>query len=337
MATKGYNSYHGRSPVWKKILIIILVLLLLAGGVFLYCQNHLVYDENGKVHLELPFFSKKEPQPQQDPEKDPEDVDFLREEPQGPILEKIGAKELAVNALEQDVTAIVSGGEKTIVVDVKLADGSFTYQPAFPVEGASVGSVISRENLKKLAEADKYVIARVSALGDTAYANAHVEAAGLLRTWDEWLWYDYSSECWLDLTKPLTQSYVKQVCKDLTDLGVDEIMLENFGWPSVGNMPAMLVPEGTDKPAVITAFVKELRETLPKTTAVSVAINRNAPENSGLTAAVLAEFDRIYADPEKVDMDALAAAMPADFKREAQLVQLVTQAPAAGSYVLINE
>ena len=91
MATKGYNSYHGRSPVWKKILIIILVLLLLAGGAFLYCQNHLVYDENGKVHLELPFFSKKEPQPQQDPEKDPEDVDFLREEPQGPILEKIGA------------------------------------------------------------------------------------------------------------------------------------------------------------------------------------------------------------------------------------------------------
>ena len=49
MATKGYNSYHGRTPLWKKILIPILVLLLLAGGAFLYCQNHLVYDENGKV------------------------------------------------------------------------------------------------------------------------------------------------------------------------------------------------------------------------------------------------------------------------------------------------
>ena len=337
MATKGYNSYHGRSPAWKKILIVILVLPLLGGGAFLYCQNHLVYDDDGKVHLELPFFGKKEEQPQPQPTQDPDDVDFRREEPQGPVIERIEATELAGGALEQDVSALLAGEEKTIVVNAKLADGSFTYQPAFPVEGASVGSVISRENLKKLAEADKYVIARVSALGDTAYANAHVEAAGLLRTWDEWLWYDYSSECWLDLTKPLTQSYVKQVCKDLTDLGVDEIMLENFGWPSVGNMPAMLVPEGTDKPAVITAFVKDLRETLPKTTAVSVAINRNAPENSGLTAAVLAEFDRIYADPEKVDMDALAAAMPADFKREAQLVQLVTQAPAAGSYVLINE
>ena len=39
MATKGYNSYHGRTPLWKKILIPILVLLLLAGGAFLYCQN----------------------------------------------------------------------------------------------------------------------------------------------------------------------------------------------------------------------------------------------------------------------------------------------------------
>ena len=49
MATKGYNSYHGRTPLWKKILIVVLVLLLLGGGAFLYCQNHLVYDENGQV------------------------------------------------------------------------------------------------------------------------------------------------------------------------------------------------------------------------------------------------------------------------------------------------
>ena len=91
--------------------------------------------------------------------------------------------------------------------------------------------------------------------------------------------------------------------------------------------------------------MKELRETLPKTTAVSVLIGTNAPENSGLTPAVLAEFDRVYADPENVDVEALAATMPADFKREAQLVQLVTAAqlaqmnqttPYTGSYVLVN-
>lgn len=101
-------------------------------------------------------------------------------------------------------------------------------------------------------------------------------------------------------------------------------------------MPAMVVPEGTDKPAVITEFLKALREELPKTTALSVLLSRNAPENSGLTGDVLAQFDRIYADPEEVDLTALTATLPADFKRESQLVQWVTTAPASGSYVLAH-
>lgn len=337
MATKGYNSYHGRTPLWKKILIVILVLLLLGGGAFLYCQNHLVYDEDGKVRLELPFLNKKQEQTQPaGDEQNPDDVDFRREEPQGPVIERIGATELAAGALEQDASAALPADVKTVVVDVKLADGTFAYQPAFPVTGAETGSAMSRENLKKLAESDRYVIARISALGDTAYAREHVEDAGLLRTWDQWLWYDYSSECWLDLTKPLTQTYVKQVCKDLADLGVDEILLENFGWPAVGNMSAMVVPEGTDKPAVITTCLSDIRQELPKTTAVSVLLGRNAPENSGLTPSVLALFDRVYADPEELDVEALCAAMPGEFNRETQLVQMVTAAPAAGSYVLVN-
>lgn len=335
MATKGYNSYHGRTPLWKKILIPILVLLLLAGGVFLYCQNHLVYDDSGKVHLDIPFLNKKDNQPQKSEDTpDPGDVDFTREEPQAPVIEPIGTAALADGVLEQDVSALLSGSDKTLVLTLKLSNGSYTYQPSFQAEG-SVGSAVSTENLKKLTASDKYVIARISALGDTTYAANHVDDAGLLRTWDEWLWYDYDGQCWLDLTKPMTQAYLKQVCKDLADLGVDEIVLDNFAWPAVGNLDAVLVPDGTDKAAVVTAFLQPLRETLPKTTALSVSIDRNAPEDTGLTPAVLATFDRIYADPEEVDLDALVASLPADFKRESRLVQLVTAAPASGSYVII--
>ena len=118
---------------------------------------------------------------------------------------------------------------------------------------------------------------------------------------------------------------------------MDEIVLDNFGWPAVGNMDAMLVPDGTDKPAVLTSLIAALRENLPKTTALSVLLSRNAPENSGLTSDVLAQFDRIYADPEEVDLNALASSLPADFQRESQLVQLVTAAPASGSYILIHD
>lgn len=337
MATKGYNSYHGRTPLWKKILIPILVLLLLAGGAFLYCQNHLVYDENGKVHLDLPFLNKKDDQTKTpDDSPNPDDVDFTRDEPQGPTIEVIHATAQPDSALEQDVTALISGSDKTVVLTLKLPDGTFTYQPSFQAEG-SVGSAVSTENLKKLTASDKYVIARISALGDTTYANNHVDDAGLLRTWDEWLWYDYSRQCWLDPAKAPAQAYLKQVCKDLADLGVDEIVLDNFGWPAVGNMDAMLVPDGTDKPAVLTSLIAALRETLPKTTALSVAIEKNAPENSGLTPAILALFDRIYADSETVDLAALTATLPADFNAETRLVQLTQTPPATGSYVIVSD
>ena len=67
----------------------------------------------------------------------------------------IGLTATNVPIKDTDVSALLAGEEKTIVVNAKLADGSFTYQPAFPVEGASTGSVISRENLKKLGDSDK--------------------------------------------------------------------------------------------------------------------------------------------------------------------------------------
>ena len=97
------------------------------------------------------------------------------------------------------------------------------------------------------------------------------------------------------------------------------------------------MPDGTDKPAVLTSLIAALRETLPKTTALSVSIEKNAPENSGLTPAVLALFDRIYADSETVDLAALTATLPADFNAETRLVQLTQTPPATGSYVIVSD
>lgn len=167
--------------MWKKILIVVLVLLLLGGGAFLYCQNHLVYDENGRCTWSCHLSARRSLRPSPPGgEQDPNDIDFTREEPQGPVIETIAAKELAANALESDPSATLPAEQKTVVLDVKLADGTYTYKPSFQAAG-TVGSAVSTENLKKLTAADKYVIARVSALGDTAYAKAHVEDAGLLR------------------------------------------------------------------------------------------------------------------------------------------------------------
>ena len=73
-----------------------------------------------------------------DDSPNPDDVDFTRDEPQGPTIEVIHATAQPDSALEQDVTALISGSDKTVVLTLKLPDGTFTYQPSFQAEG-SVG------------------------------------------------------------------------------------------------------------------------------------------------------------------------------------------------------
>lgn len=61
MTTKGYHRYRGRNTRGKVALVVVLVLILLAAVAYLLTQEYVVYDDEGKAHLELPW-SRKEPE-----------------------------------------------------------------------------------------------------------------------------------------------------------------------------------------------------------------------------------------------------------------------------------
>lgn len=340
MATKGYNSYHGRMPTGKKILIVVLVILLLGACAFLYCQNHLVYDDSGKVHLELPFGKKDDPGKDSSDGADSQpDVPLEREEPQRPTIDVVHGQELSSNVLTQDPAAVLqeAAATDTLVINVKLSDGSFTYQPAFQVASrADSGDALDTEHLKTLLASGKHTVARVSALCDTAFAYDHVDEAGLKRTTDGWLWYDYNSQCWLDPASTVTADYLKQVCRELAEMGFDEILLDWFGYPTYGRTDLLDVAADVDREKVLTDLVSAVREALPKITAVSVVLREDDPEVSGLTPTLLASFDRIYADSYTVDCDALVKKLPESFKSETQLVKMVREAQSSGSYMIVQ-
>ena len=60
MATKGYNSYHGRMSGGKIVLIVVLALVLVGAVAYLALQNYVVYDEAGNATIDLPFFHRKD-------------------------------------------------------------------------------------------------------------------------------------------------------------------------------------------------------------------------------------------------------------------------------------
>ena len=80
--TRGYRSYRGRTPKGKIALTVVLVLVILVSAAVIWVQNYVVYDEDGRAHLELPWQAEETPPVQ---EGDPsEDVEIIVQEPERP-------------------------------------------------------------------------------------------------------------------------------------------------------------------------------------------------------------------------------------------------------------
>lgn len=338
MATRGYNRYRGRASSGKKLLIAGLTLVLLAALVFLFCQNYVVYDGEGHVHLELPWNKESAASPEQENPISPDDVEIKVDEPERPKVEELQIKELPFDRMEQDAGDLLK--DKALVVNVKGIDGSIAYDTAVKLpDGVTQGSTVALNNLKTLLAGDTYTVARISCFADTAYAQAQMEQAGLMRDDKGDVWYDIDGESWLDPTKAGTLTYITALCKECVELGFDEIMLDYFSYPTTGNVSRIFYGEGTDKTAALAEFAQKLREALPQSTVLSTVLYAPLSENgddSGLTAALLSEnFDRIYVDGEAVDVSALSAALPADYVVPGRIVPMVTQPAKSGSYLIM--
>ena len=269
MGTRGYHSYRGRGSTGKKVLAIVLGVILVAAGAFLLLQNrYVVYDENGNAHWELPFGKNKD----DGGTPMPDDVVIVREEPQRPQLTELHAQLLTENALRRDAQTVLSQHPDALVIDVKLRDGTVTYQTS--VDGGqyvTVGDESSLENLRTLLQSDRWTVARISALADHAYAKARRDETALRRE-DGGLWYDYDSMCWLDPNKPETQQYLADLCAECASLGFDEILLDQFTYPTVGRLDRLQTGD-VEKTAVLAALTVRLREAIPKTTALSIELH----------------------------------------------------------------
>ena len=212
----------------------------------------------------------------------------------------------------------LADGYDGVILPMKTADGALGFVSALPLAadaGASSGDPDRNEVLRALNDTPGlYTVAQVSCLRDSALVR---EEPGLsLHRVSGSPWLDESRQGWLDPAQPQVQSYLIGLCRELAQLGFDEILLTDCGFPTQGDLDSLRAVE--EKEETLETFCRQLQGALADTpVTLSVMGQRDsvtADPVSGQTTALLATFGRVWTQAE--DQEALAAfdpvVLPAD-------------------------
>ncbi len=245
-------SYHGKLRL-KRLGIALGILLLIAAIVlvcwFVWVQRYIVYTREGVVFdfdrstLDLEY-KDHNAQPQRP--QIPLDI-FINdgsEDQKDPNQEDNGI----LSGVYVDTALLLKGIDKVrealgtvtadmaVMLDVKSKFGNFYYTTA--INGASQSDSISAPEMdafiQELRKTDCYLIARLPAFRDSAFALLN-QPCGLPLA-SGVLWTDEDKCYWLNPTKDAVLSNLVQICRELRELGFDEVVFCDFSIPDSGRI-----------------------------------------------------------------------------------------------------
>ena len=335
MKIKGYSGYHGRRKKQKVLITLVLIVAVLLCGAFLLLQDYFVYDDSGKISLDLPFFDRGgEDSPTVDEDEVTIDIVTPDEKPSSlREVKELHARMVGSLVLKRDPEkTLESTPEEDIVIEVKRVNGSITYASEANIpEEVDVTGGDTMTNLKAILAGDKYVVGRMSTFCDSYFVRAYRDAA-LCRD-NGGYWYDADSRTWLDPTHPQTTAYITSLCQELTALGFDELMLDHFAYPVTGNTAAIDGLAQTDREAVLADFIAALRANLPEGTVLGIVLRNDLSAEDGINAELITTyFDRVYV-AANVDITALQEELGEGYGAE-RIVAMTGKAPESGSYMI---
>lgn len=252
----GYQSYSGRRPsrsgaVLKWIIVFLTAVLVVAVAIYLWMQNNLVYDDNG-VYLPLPWKQQEASQPPAvsptgpvtpSPTDAPPTDSFLVIESPSPSLTPRDLAKETLKAVEVTPQALLDGtaaglaenaGGNAVLVTMKNDDGTLNYvsevELAVTLNASGSDPAVNRA-IQALTRGDCYTIARVSCFRDEIMGGI---AAYALLSNSGYRWRDFDGIRWSCVGKSATRDYITAICEELAELGFDEILLTNCGYPPNG-------------------------------------------------------------------------------------------------------
>lgn len=230
-----------------------------------------------------------------------EDAAVLQTSAPGEILEPeeaAPARVLTLTTEQLDETETLALGYDAVILPMQNEDGSLNYVSNLPLaveSGASWGDPVRNQMLRTLNErADIHTVAEISCLRDQVLIQN--DPALSLRRVSGSPWRDGAGYGWLDPGEARVESYLIGVCRELADLGFDEIVLTHCAYPTEGAVEC-LKPLG-DKTGTLEQFVRRLQGAVADwETEVSLraCADVDRPNNaSGQTEALLAVGARVW-------------------------------------------
>ena len=333
-STYGYDSYRGRSKtrtVLMALIVILLIVLVLAVAAFFLLQDRVYYGDDGKAHIDLPsFLQRAEAEPTPHPVQSQDVVIVTPEPTPEPTAQPLFYPVALPRGALTDGTAqaqMEAAGGNALLFDMKDDEGTLGYVSDLPQAisaGASAATPGLNEAIRTLNGTEGlYTVARVACFRDNLTPKMNNTLA--LRS-PIGNWRDKEVVRWLSVEVPAARDYVSGVCRELAELGFDEILLDYVGFPTAldGDLGNLVVGERydpADLSSAVEEFCQEVRQALEDYPDVKLAVSVSAGlfagegDKSGQSLELLGRYaDRVYL-PGPAD----AAAAKAYEKAQAEL------------------
>ena len=314
MRRNGYDSYHGRNrfATFLKILIAVLALILiLVLAALFFLEPYIVYSADG-VRLELPFLQERQ---EEEPgvSQPPVVVSTAQPTATAPVVEQSDFRGITLdgNALYDGTAAAQAeqAGANAVIFDMKADDGALAYISQLEMAqtaGMSAEDPAINAAIQLLTTSELYTVARVSCFRDNSvprWSNSWaVRSSG-------GNWRDEGDSRWLSVANEEARAYVVGICQELAELGFDELLLDNCGFPVAGRLDRIQTGDNYDPENLtgpVEAFFQELTAALAdypelKLSVVTTPTLLSGEEDgSGLTLSLLEERAcRVLAAPEE--------------------------------------
>lgn len=279
----GYRGRGGASSWLRRIALVLFLLVLLAVGALIVGQEYIVYTDSG-LRVELPFLQrdtekqedlgdisvlvepeKSEPeQPAETPEEQPEQPK-QPEQPEQPLR----AVQVSVDTLLGGTALEVmkAEGGNALVLDMKDDRGQLGFVSELSAAAQAKANYASEEinqAIRTLAQEDVILIARVSCFRDHKLAS---ELKYAIETNPGRRWQDLDGVRWSNPAKSAVRKYLEGLVKELAELGFDEILLDNWGYPTQEDGHLEYIKKGKYYDAdqmetVIADFLVQMQEAL---------------------------------------------------------------------------